>query len=447
MIRIIVRAKKDADAVKAMLKKFYPAWNIEVVTLKGVRGEKGIEKLYGALSNEHFNIVLVGRQDKDLLKLNGTLGINTVVHLVSKEKIRNTRISQLATEFEKARARFRLETRWLNGGYVFGVIGEGKKLPIDTNPAYDVFLEKEDVVYKFLKIGSDKCEYLVFVRKFAGEHDIFCGDTLIAKVKIPDRGYVETLYRADVKESFVNLKETVRNNIGILQVMEKISVRLLEKIRDNFDVFIVPWSGGKDSTAALTLAKKALGGRKLYAIYVNTGVDFPQNIEYVEKVSKKLGVKLVVEKAHIDKEFGVGRNLPTNDNRWCTKLKIAALYRAIDNIIDHRESVLIIVGDRDAESELRSKRPPIRVHEGFTQVAPIKMWNAAHTQLYLLQNNIPLNQLYELGFYRLGCYICPALRSWEVMIMESAPLKNILSRLPFYKEFITSFRETGNNRE
>jgi len=447
MIKIIVRAKKDADAVKAMLKKFYSAWNIEVVTLKGARGERGIDKLYETLSNDHFNIVLVGKQDKDFLKLNGKLGVNTVIHLVSKEKIRNARISQLATEFEKARARFRLETHWLNGGYVFGVVKEGKRLPIDTNPAYDVFLERGDVVHEFLKIGSDKCEYLVFVRKFAGEHDIFCGDTLIAKVKIPDRGHVEILDKANAKESFANLKETVKNNIGILQVLEKISVRLLEKIRDNFDIFVVPWSGGKDSTTVLTLAKKALSGRKLYAIYVDTGVDFPQNMEYVEKVSKKLGVKLIVERAHVDKELSAGKNLPTNDNRWCTKLKITALYRAIDRIIDRRENTLIIVGDRDAESELRSKRPPIRIHEGFTQVAPIKMWNAVHTQLYLLQNNIPLNPLYELGFYRLGCYICPALRSWEVMIMESTPLKNVLRHLPFYKEFITSFGEIGNNGE
>jgi len=81
------------------------------------------------------------------------------------------------------------------------------------------------------------------------------------------------------------------------------------------------------------------------------------------------------------------------------------------------------------------------------QVAPIKMWNVTHTQLYPLQNNIPLNPLYELGFYRLGCYICPALRSWEIMIMKFTPLKNILGNLPFYKEFITSFREIGNNRE
>jgi len=447
MIRIIVRAKKDADAVKAMLRTFYQGWDIEVTTLKGARGEKGIERLHDVLSNEYYNIVLIGRQDKEFLKLDGMLGANTVIHMVPKEKIRNTRISQLASEFERARARFRLETRWNNEGYVFSIIKRGVRLPIEVNPAFDVFLENKNVVSKYLGIYCKGCDYLVFIRKFSGEHDIFCGKNLIAKIKIPDRGYVEVYEKRDTEGSLVNLKKTLENNIETLHVMEKISTKLLKNVKNKHDVYIVPWSGGKDSTTALILAVKVFGRKKLYAIYVDTGVDFPHNREYVEKVSRKLGVNLIVEEAHVDEELSKGRRFPTNEDRWCTKLKIAALYRAIDSIADSRDKVLIIMGDRDAESELRSKRPPIRGHEGFMQVAPIKMWSAAHTQLYLLQNNIPLNPLYELGFYRLGCYICPALRSWEIMIMKSTPLKNILDNLPFYKEFITSFREIGNNRE
>jgi len=33
MYRVIVRSGKDADAVRAMLERFYPGWNVEVATL------------------------------------------------------------------------------------------------------------------------------------------------------------------------------------------------------------------------------------------------------------------------------------------------------------------------------------------------------------------------------------------------------------------------------
>ncbi len=349
MIRIIVRAKKDADAIKAMLNLFYPNWNVVVKTLKGARGSIGINKLREIIDVENYNIVLVGKQDSNFLKLNGILGSNTVIHLVPREKIRNSRLSQLAYEFEKAKARFRLEISWSNGEYIFGITPYGYKLPIEINPAYDVFLETKDVVKKYLDIETN--------------------------------------------------------------------------------------------TTTLILAIKALGKKRVKAVYIDTGVDFPENRGYVEKIAKKLGVNLIIEEAGVVKELARGKPFPTNDDRWCTKLKIAALYRAISKI-GSKEEIAIIVGDRDGESELRSKRPPLRIHEGFTQIAPIKLWSAAHTQLYLLWNNIPLNPLYELG-----CYICPALRSWEIMIMQTSPLSEILKDKPFYKEFITRFREIGNNRE
>ncbi|RLE80629.1 MAG: hypothetical protein DRJ52_05955 [Thermoprotei archaeon] len=142
----------------------------------------------------------------------------------------------------------------------------------------------------------------------------------------------------------------------------------------------------------------------------------------METVSRKLGVRLEVAEAHVDSALEE-KGLPTNENRWCTRMKIEALYRKIREA--SRGRTLIVVGDRDAESELRSKRPFVRTHEEFTQVAPLKLWSGSHVQLYLLKNNIPLNPLYLEGFYRLGCFICPALRSWEIMI-----LKNNLKLIP-----------------
>lgn len=115
------------------------------------------------------------------------------------------------------------------------------------------------------------------------------------------------------------------------------------------------------------------------------------------------------------------RGNPTIDNRWYTHLKIRALYDCIRRLADNS---VVIVGDKDVESRLSSLRPPVRRHQFVFQVAPIKMWPTWLTQLYLIHNNLPLNELYYHGFYRIGCRICPSLRGWEKAIMRRLGLSS-----------------------
>ncbi len=101
------------------------------------------------------------------------------------------------------------------------------------------------------------------------------------------------------------------------------------------------------------------------------------------EVSERLGVELHVARVDLGRYVrSVG--LPSHDNRWCTRLKIEALYSKVREVAEGR--TLIVVGDRDAESELRSKRGPVREHEEFTQAAPLKNWSAAQAQLYILRH-------------------------------------------------------------
>lgn len=79
----------------------------------------------------------------------------------------------------------------------------------------------------------------------------------------------------------------------------------------------------------------------------------------------------------------------------------------------------------------------MRHEEGKLVLAPIKQWSTLHIQLYMIMNNIPLNPLYIKGFYRIGCYICPALRSWELYIMLNDPeIRNMLEDKRLYKLFL-----------
>ena len=454
MIDIIVRSKRDADAVKAMLRVFYDNWRINVHTLHGARRlDKALSELEDIVTSDKFYVLLLGREDKELAReLDKHTPMNVSVHVVPRAKIRNTRIEHLSNEFNMARSKLRLAVTWSEKyeSYVFG-LRQGKALEeFEYNPAYDVFMGIGNGFYKALTRVFRKriCYNPVLVRKFGGLHDVYCGYKKIALLEIPDEGFRPT---GKVIEEFhgngINLDKIIEANKHVIELYERISMKFLQQFRDWADTVIVPWSGGKDSTATLILVLKVFPKDKVKVVFSDTGTEFPWTIEYIDVVSKKLGIKVNRVYAGVDKGLlSEGKPMPTHDNRWCTERKIAGVMNAIARLAEG--NTIIVTGDRDAESKRRSARPPIRViDENTLMLAPIKMWSAAHVQLYILYNNIELNPLYEKGFYRIGCYMCPALRSWELFVMNTdLSIALRLQKYLIYREFI-KYRLYAKNKD
>ncbi len=445
-LKIIVRAKRDSDAVKATIRTFYPDWNISVSTVKGIRDPwKALEKISELIDPLAYNIVLVGLQESSWREVEEKLPPNAVVHIVKRSKVRNARIEMIYHEIERAKAVFRNHVEWNNTYILYPRI---KPLIREAyNPAFDVYLAYGEGFHEALGSLTDKHVPLpLLVYKGLGASNyLFYGPIMVGELHIPDTGKPWLRVVKEVAEEYdVDLKSILRENADVIRVYENIAVENMKNVSGEYDRIFVPWSGGKDSTAAVILSKKAFGGKKMKAVFVDTGVDFPFNIEYVEKTSKILGVGVVVTYSGV-REGLREHGLPTHDNRWCTKYKIKALYNCIRDECSRGDRVLIVVGDRDAESLLRGKRPFTRSHEEFHQIAPLKMWSGLQVQLYLTANNIPSNPLYEEGFYRIGCYICPALRSWEVMIMtDNSRVWNKIRGLPCLREFLDyRLRSTG----
>ncbi len=426
MLQIIVRSKRDADAIRAVITRFYPEWDIVVRTLRGFRSPPDVETLideYLTRERYRYTIVMLGKEDEELSKhLEHRLPPNALVHVVSRAKIRNATLEQLHYEIEVARSKFRLITRWISEyqAYVFRPSGYGEILRgLDINPAYDVFIGIGEYFRDHVRrvTGRDVGLNPLIVRKFGGEHYIYSGPKPVLKLKITDLG-LTMMYESLSNECVdVDLDAVGKLNEDVLKIHEEIALSQLKAYNGWADVVLVPWSGGKDSTTVLLMASKVFGKRKVRAIFADTGLEFPATEEYISELSKVLGIECVRVKAYIDQ--GLLREnlpLPTHDNRWCTARKIAA----IESYINELKGVnkLIVIGDRDAESEARARRAPVR-HEAEDRIVitPIKMWSTAHVQLYLHMNKIPLNKLYEYGFYRIGCYICPSLRSWELSIV------------------------------
>jgi len=220
-------------------------------------------------------------------------------------------------------------------------------------------------------------------------------------------------------------------NKCLLELLETASVNYL--LSFDVDYAVVPWSGGKDSTATLIPSLKALG-KKVVPVFADTGLEFKETLKYVDDLACQLGISPIKLKAPIKEAIEFGRELPTIRNRWCMHLKVKATQEYIRQL-SKTGKVLMIVGDREAESPSRLKRLATIEHEDHVEVAPIKLWSAMHVQLYLTYNKVPLNPMYDYGFFRVGCYICLALRSWETSLILGDDRLKYVKANPLFKVF------------
>lgn len=172
---------------------------------------------------------------------------------------------------------------------------------------------------------------------------------------------------------------------------------------------MVSLSGGKDSLVVLLLVLEA--GFDPTLLFLDTGLEFPETIVNVRLTAEKYGLPLVLAEAgdafwRNVAQFGP----PSKDFRWCCKVcKLGPTARTI--METYPDGVLSFIGQRTYESSQRAKKS--RVWEnpwvpGQVGASPIQHWTALHIWLFLFWKKAEYNPLYELGFARIGCWLCPA---------------------------------------
>jgi phosphoadenosine phosphosulfate reductase len=199
------------------------------------------------------------------------------------------------------------------------------------------------------------------------------------------------------------------NEYGIMFYREK-SIRFLRKLYEKHRLpVVVSYSGGKDSLTALHLTLEALGDAEL--LFNDTGLELPETIRNVEYVAKHYGLKLV--KASAGDAFWKAVWIfgpPGKDYRWCCKVtKLVPIARVAKN--KWGSGALNIVGQRAYESIDRARSPSIwrnRWIPHLLSASPIQEWNQLVEWLYIIKYDLPYNRLYDIGFERLGCYVCPS---------------------------------------
>ncbi|SEM62192.1 DNA sulfur modification protein DndC [Sphingomonas gellani] len=136
----------------------------------------------------------------------------------------------------------------------------------------------------------------------------------------------------------------------------------------------IAWSGGKDSTALLTVVIHLIDtGRlpqpeRLHVFYADTRQELPPIQQAAEAVIARLRqrnwIEVHVVRAPLDKRFMVyilGRGVPPPNNntlRWCTRqIKVEPMAEAlISALADLDETALMLTGVRQGESAIRDDR-------------------------------------------------------------------------------------------
>ena len=228
---------------------------------------------------------------------------------------------------------------------------------------------------------------------------------------------VKIRWRGMEKHEIIDEKDwhdVVEANKPFIYAKVKKAKKMIRKFLSEHKLpYVVSFSGGKDSLATLFLLLDA--GYKPPLFFINTGLEFDETIYNVHEVAEKLQLNLI--EADCGDAFWQALPFfgpPARDFRWCCKTcKLSPATLLIKKLFP--EGVISFIGQRRYESEQRAKKGDIWVNPwvpGQIGISPIQQWTALHVWLYLFLKSedykVKWNRLYEEGFHRIGCWLCPA---------------------------------------
>ena len=210
------------------------------------------------------------------------------------------------------------------------------------------------------------------------------------------------------------------NNLSLtseqLRALESESIHIIREVVAEFERPMLLFSGGKDSIVMLHLAVKALQPAKLSfpIVHIDTGHNFPEVIEYRDKIVSKLGIDLVVGSVVDALESGrvQASNLPGESRN---QLQTPVL---LDSIRDGKFDAVFGGARRDEERarakervysfrdefgqwDPKNQRPELwNLFNGFTNIGqhirvfPLSNWTELDIWQYIMDQQIEIPSIY-----------------------------------------------------
>lgn len=204
--------------------------------------------------------------------------------------------------------------------------------------------------------------------------------------------------------------------LAYLRALEAESIHILREVVSEFQRPVMLYSIGKDSSVMLRLAQKAFypGPIPFPLLHIDTGYKFKEMIEFRDRYTAELGLRLVV---HRNEEAIAGGAHPSKigTQRCCGLLKTQALLDGLragrydaafggarrDEEKSRAKERIYSFRDAHGQWEPRAQRPELwniynsRIEPGESiRVFPLSSWTEIDIWQYIHLENIPIVPLY-----------------------------------------------------
>ena len=180
------------------------------------------------------------------------------------------------------------------------------------------------------------------------------------------------------------------------EVVEESIAFVRENLSDKGEIF-VGFSGGKDSITVEKIMSLSGVPYKLYHSF--SGIDPPEVIRFIRKHYPECEFLHPVQSFWRKLSVSIP---PSGHVRWCCEI----LRKLPSWGLPHKHRVF---GIRWEESSRRASYPRINYKAKIDhyEYYPIAGWNTYHVWDFIHRNKMPYPVLYDQGFDRVGCCICP----------------------------------------
>jgi sulfate adenylyltransferase subunit 2 len=224
----------------------------------------------------------------------------------------------------------------------------------------------------------------------------------------------DAVARPDVEPPELVLVTTPDYRLSQLETLEAESIHVIREVVAELERPVLLFSGGKDSIVMLELARKAFAPARIPfpVMHVDTGLNFPDVLEFRDKRVAELGVELIVASVPDAIAAGTVKEEPNGSrNRIQTPVLLdaveehgfTALFGGARRDEDKARAKERVFSFRDefGQWDPKNQRPEIwdlyngRIHLGESiRVFPLSNWTELDIWQYILREQIAIPPLY-----------------------------------------------------